>query len=420
MNTTVDSVDLQRLKPLSHKARASIRADGWMTVWEGAIRSGKTVASLLAWLMYIQNSKEEYFLMSGKTLGSLGKNVIKGDFGLLELARPYAEESRDRYGNSIIIIGNKIIYLVGAPDDSAYMSLKGLTIAGWYADEVATHPESFINEALARTAVSPDRRIFWTLNPTFPSHYIYRNFLDRWEGMPGYRRYHFTLVDNLAMSQERREQLAAQYCGRYRDILIYGLRAAATGAIYDSFDRAKVTYSTPPQESLDHYPRVIACDYGTVNPCVFLECTFSSKRRVYVMREYRWDSRVKMEQKTDAEYVQDMIKFAGKPDDCDAIIVVDPSAVSFITALKAEGFFVKPAKNDVLNGIMKVSSLIGQDRLRIHESCSGLIAEMEGYAWDEKSVSSGVEKPLKIRDHGPDALRYYINTCLTDFDIFNS
>jgi phage terminase large subunit len=124
-----------------------------------------------------------------------------------------------------------------------------------------------------------------------------------------------------------------------------------------------------------------------------------------------------MIQKTDAAYVKDMVGFVGQPDVCDCVIVVDPSAVSFITALQYEGFFVKPANNDVLPGIMKISSLIAQNRLRIHSSCKGLIAEMESYAWDEKSVSSGVEKPLKIRDHGPDALRYYVNTCLSSFEL---
>jgi PBSX family phage terminase len=30
--------------------------------------------------------------------------------------------------------------------------------------------------------------------------------------------------------------------------------------------------------------------------------------------------------------------------------------------------------------------------------------------WDEKAGQRGDEKPLKERDHGPDALRYYINS----------
>lgn len=408
--------EISKLKPLSHKARASIKADGWMTVWEGAIRSGKTVASILAWLMYLKNSNEKVFFMSGKTYGSLIRNVIDGDFGILALGAPDIKITKDRTGSTVLLLGDKKIYLFGASDDGAYMRLKGLTAGGWYADEIATHPESFIVEALSRTAVSTDRRIFWTLNPTFPSHYIYSKFLDRWEGSEGYRRYHFTLDDNLAMTEDRKRELANQFSGRYKSIYILGLRVAATGAIYDNFDRDKIIFSEMP-EDISECQHVIACDYGTVNPCVFLECIFSEDRTVYVLREYRWDSRVKMQQKTDAAYVQDMIKFIGTPDECDSVLIVDPSASSFITALRMEGFFVKPAENDVLNGIMNISSLIGQGRLKIHESCTGLISEMEGYAWDEKSINSGTEKPLKIRDHGPDALRYYVNTCLGSLDI---
>lgn len=406
-----------RLRPLSPKARASIKANGWMTVWEGAIRSGKTVASIIAWLCYLKSSPEKIFFMSGKTYGSLIRNVIDGDFGLLSLGAPDVRITKDRTGSNVIMLADKKIYLFGASDDGAYMRLKGLTAGGWYADEVATHPESFIVEALARTAVSSDRRIFWTLNPTFPSHYIYRNFMDRWEGTPGYRRYHFTLDDNNAMTAERKAELARQYTGRYKSIYILGQRVAATGAIYDNFDRSTIVFSGEPKEDLTDCQKFVACDYGTVNPCVFLECCISENGVIYVLREYRWDSRAKMTQKTDAAYVHDMINFVGEPSVCDHTIIVDPSAVSFITALQVEGFFVKPANNDVLSGIMKLSSIIGKGRLRIHESCTGLIAEMEGYSWDEKCANSGTEKPLKIRDHGPDALRYYVNTCLSSWDI---
>lgn len=409
--------DAEKLKPLSHKARASIKADGWMTVWEGAIRSGKTVASLLAWLVYLTTTDEKVFFMSGKTYGSLIRNVIDGDFGILALGAPFISITKDRTGSSVLVLGDKKVYLFGASDDSAYMRLKGLTAGGWYADEVATHPESFIVEALARTAVSSDRRIFWTLNPTFPSHYIYQKFMNRWEGTEGYRRYHFTLDDNLAMTEERKRQLANQYSGRYKSIYILGLRVAACGAIYDNFERSVATYNGDISSSLRDCQHYIACDYGTVNPCVFLDCVTSEDGIVYVLREFRWDSRARMTQKTDAAYVQDMVRFVGSPESCEAVIIVDPSAVSFINALRSEGFFVKAANNDVLSGIMRISSLIGQNRLKIHESCSGLISEMEGYAWDERSVNNGVEKPLKIRDHGPDALRYYVNTCMSSFDL---
>ncbi len=415
MKTKTASVDIARLKPLSPKAMASVYADGWMTVWEGAIRSGKTVASLIAWLRYVQSSPERIFFMTGKTQGSLMRNCITGDFGLLNLAHPYATLTKDEAGASCIKIGRKIIYLFGANDSGAYLLLKGLTAGGWYADEVSSHPENYITEALARTAVSTDRRNFWTLNPCMPSHYIYTKFTDTWEGLPGYRRYHFVLADNNAMPKERRDELARQFHGRYYQMLILGLRVTAEGQVYSDFSCEKCVYHG------NHYVRdtqhYICCDYGSVNPCVFLDCCIDENGIVWVSREYRWDSREKMMQKTDEAYVQDMIKFAGQPGDCDSVIVVDPSAVSFITALSVKGFFVKGANNDVLGGIAKVASLISQNRLRIHESCVGLISELEGYSWDERSVMLGVEKPVKVRDHGPDALRYYVNTCLSSFEL---
>lgn len=411
--------DNNRLKPLSHKARASIKATGWMTVWEGAIRSGKTVASLIAWMLYVARSPENVFIMSGNTLGSIIRNTIVGDFGLLSMF-PAASLTKDRSGTTIIRLANKVIYLFGAHDDSDYKRLKGLTAGGWYADEVATHPESFIVEALARTAVSRDRRIFWTLNPVVPSHYIYTKFTDVWEEQqsPGYLRFHFTLDDNLAMTKERKAELESQYTGRYKAMYILGLRVAAEGVIYDGFNR-NMLYSKIPDDVKFYEQKYVACDYGTINPCVFLECALGSDSRIYVMREYRWDSRKEMAQKTDEQYVEAMHKFIGSPEECEHQIIVDPSASSFITALKIDGYSVIQGKNDVLPGIRRVSSLFGLNRLRIHESCTGLISELELYVWDEKAAQNGDERPLKTNDHAPDALRYYCMTALTVFDLAN-
>lgn len=408
-----------KLKPLSNKAIAAICSKGWMTVWEGAIRSGKTVSSLIAWANYVTRSKEKIFFMSGKTLGSLMRNAIDGEFGFLSLISPHGVITKDRAGTTIIRIGDKTIYLFGAVDDSSFERLKGLTAGGWYADEVATHPKSFIVEALARSAVSTDRRNFWTLNPTIPTHYIYSDFLDKWEGLDGYIRFHFVLDDNLAMSEERKAELAKQYTGRYYALYILGLRTVVEGQIYSEFTQERCVYSTT-NESFDNCSRFICCDYGSVNPCVFLECCLSESGIIYVMREYRWDSRKEMAQKTDASYVEDMISFIGEPSTADAIIVVDPSAASFILALQNAGYYVKGANNDVLPGIAKVASLISQNRLKIHESCTGLINEMMSYAWDEKAAEHGIERPIKVRDHGPDALRYFVNTCLTKYDLYDN
>jgi len=45
----------------------------------------------------------------------------------------------------------------------------------------------------------------------------------------------------------------------------------------------------------------------------------------------------------------------------------------------------------------------------IHENAKGLQKELSSYVWDEKAQERGEDKPLKMNDHGPDALRYVIN-----------
>ena len=40
------------------------------------------------------------------------------------------------------------------------------------------------------------------------------------------------------------------------------------------------------------------------------------------------------------------------------------------------------------------------------------MGELGSYVWDSKAAALGVERPVKALDHGPDALRYYVNTCV--------
>ncbi|MGW4825734.1 PBSX family phage terminase large subunit, partial [Streptomyces sp. NPDC004227] len=45
-------------------------------------------------------------------------------------------------------------------------------------------------------------------------------------------------------------------------------------------------------------------------------------------------------------------------------------------------------------------------RLKVHSSCRELIAEISGYAWDDRAAEKGEDKPIKAADHSCDALRY--------------
>jgi phage terminase large subunit len=59
---------------------------------------------------------------------------------------------------------------------------------------------------------------------------------------------------------------------------------------------------------------------------------------------------------------------------------------------------------------MRMLNLFEKRRIMINRRCEGLIKELYSMEWDQKKADNGVEAPVKDNDHGPDALRYVINS----------
>lgn len=399
----------------NQKAINSIAYTGYLNVWEGAVRSSKTVCSIVSFIGYVLESKNNVFIMSGKTISTLYRNCIGGEFGALGLFGNQIRYFTDTTGSKVLEIRGfdnqiKRIYCFGAHDESSFQTLRGLTAAGWYADEVNLHPKSFIDEAFRRTIVSDERKHFWTLNPDNPYHFIYTDYIDLYmeKKLKGFYLWFFTLDDNPSLSDERKEELKNQYSGIFYKRYILGLRCIAEGAIYDMFDSENIYKdSNKPDFSSRKFARYIAMDYGTTNPCVFLEI-YDDGEIAYIEREYFYDSRKQMKQKTDEEYCDDFMEFNKGKRDGEAIL--DPSAESFAVALKKRGNFVTNANNEVENGIRRVSTMIGRKTIKVNEKCVNTIRELSTYAWDEKKSEKGVEEPVKQNDHTCDAIRYFVNT----------
>ena len=99
--------------------------------------------------------------------------------------------------------------------------------------------------------------------------------------------------------------------------------------------------------------RIIAIDYGTTNPMVFLEI-YDDGKLFWVTREYYWDSAVEMRQKTDAEYADDssssLVREIRK-------VLIDPSAASFKAEMLKRGIWYVDADNEVNEGI-RITSMV--------------------------------------------------------------
>lgn len=382
---------------------------------DGAIRSGKTLSMSLSFVMWAMDTFNGYnFAMCGKSIGSLRRNVVT-TLKLMLRSRGYQVE--DKRADNMLIVRRggteNLFYLFGGKDESSQDLVQGVTLAGVFFDEVALMPESFVNQATGRCSVDGSK--FWfNCNPANPLHWFKVNWIDAVRHEDESRRknllyLHFTMDDNLSLTDEIKARYKGLYSGVFYDRYILGQWAAADGLIYDMFTKANVITDADVPIGMVNHPatrRYIAIDYGTRNATAFLGI-YDDGQHIWVLDEYYYSGRDKMKQKTDGEYADDLIAFGG-----DAVIynILDPSALSFKTELRKRGLRVKDADNEKLDGIRVTSALFATGKLLIHERCKNLIAELQGYVWDEKAAERGIEQPIDINNHAVDALRYFCKT----------
>lgn len=387
-------LDLQKGKQLDSILDSTAR----INVWQGSVSSGKTISSLIRWVEFCTNGAKGNLLMVGKTERTLKRNVIDVLGELMDGSGSLIT----RTGSGEIQIGNRTIYIVGANDERAEAKIRGLTLAGAYGDEVTLWSESFFNMLLSRLRV-PNAQVFLTTNPDSPNHWLKKKFLDR-EDELDIKNFAFELNDNHTLDPKYVTSLKAEYSPAsslwYRRF-INGEWVMAEGAVYDCFQKdTNVVQELPKMKEY-----WVGIDYGTTNPFCALLIGEGVDEKLYVIKEYYYDSAVGQKQLSDAEYSRELKTFLDGYDI--KRMYIDPSAASFITQLwRDDHLGVAKANNAVNDGIRVVYNLLGSRKLLIHNSCTKLIEELESYVWDVKQQERGEDKPLKRNDHAVDALRY--------------
>lgn len=410
-------IDLDRATAvLSPKQITSIAeaAKARISIWAGAVRSGKTIASLLAFLLAVAVAPDHgLIIVAGKTLQTIERNVIEPlqDHSLFG---PLAGQTQHTRGSNVAVILGRTVHLIGANDVRSEGRLRGLTACLAYVDEATLVPEGFWTQLLARLSV-PGARLLATTNPDGPAHWLRANYLLRAPQL-NLAHWHFTLDDNPALAPEYIAALKAEFVGLWYRRMVLGEWCLAEGAIFDMWDPARhvVPVLPPIQRWIG-----MGVDYGTTNPFAALILGLGTDRRLYLTHEWRWDSKVQRRQLTDVEYSREVRGWlAGLPHPHHPQVVgirpmwtvVDPSAASFIAQLWQDGLTPAQGDNAVLDGIRTVASLLGQDRLKVHSACTGFINEIPGYSWDPDKAAKGEDAPIKADDHSLDAGRYVVKT----------
>lgn len=221
-----------------------------MSVGEGAVRAGKTIDNCIIASMYLETCEDKIHLASGSSLPNAKLNI--GDcngFGLEHLFAGRCKWGKYKSNEALYIktkTGEKIVIFAGGGKADSYKKILGNSYGLWIATEINEHYDSddsrtsFIKVAFARQLASKNRKVLWDLNPSSPNHKIYKDYIDKYQKdglIGGYNYGHFTIRDNLSVSEQQYNAIMSQYDPNTiwfkRDIL--GQRCVAEGLIYKDF-----------------------------------------------------------------------------------------------------------------------------------------------------------------------------------------
>lgn len=395
----------------SDKQKSYIRhSTAKMNIATGSVRSGKTIACSVRWIDFLLNGPQADYVMLGKSLGTLKRNVINDLFDILGKSQA---RWVDRQQGEMILLGRRV-YGVGAATEEAEERLRGATFAGAYCDEGNLYPESVWMQLQARLSL-PGATTFVNCNPDSPYHWFYKKviknpYLDK-------KIWQFNMDDNLSLTEDYRKQLRASYSGVFKKRFIDGIWCVAEGKIYDSFDPQKHCIDTLaeiekiPLASRHYY---VGCDQGTSVTCSWsMMCRNRQTGINYKIAEYYYEAR-ENKQKDDLAYFKDFVTFTNtwvpKEYLSNLAIYGDPAASSWDAMLTRHGYNYRHANNDVKEGIRFVLGLLNTGKYFIDRRCVKTIEEYDNYSWDEKAQEKGEDKPKKFFDHSCDSDRYALYT----------
>lgn len=401
-----------KIKPFSQKQRTVL--SWWHNnsslcgydaiICDGAVRSGKTFCMALSFVLWsFYGFANSDFALCGKTIRSLRRNMVTP---VIPILNSLGFECEEKLSQNILLVSYGSVtnrfYLFGGKDESSASLIQGMTLSGVLFDEVALMPRSFVEQAMARCSVANSR--FWfNCNPEHPEHWFYLEWIKKSRDKNALYL-HFTMDDNPSLTDKVKRRYEKLYSGVFYERFVKGRWVAVYGAVYP-FMADEDMYCQTPKGEFSEY--AVSCDYGTVNPSSF--GLWGRQNGVwYRIDEYYFNSRTEGYQKTDEEHYTALCRLAGGRNI--KKIVVDPSAASFIETIRRHGkYTVVPAKNNVIDGIRRVSQALRDGSVKICKNCKDSKREFALYRWDGKKHD---DSPVKENDHAMDDIRYFVTTII--------
>lgn len=361
----------------------------------------------MAYCSILEKHPSKIHLIAGVSTSTARLNILDCDgYGMMNFfegrCRLGQYQNRDcLYVNAPA--GEKIVLVSGGGKDRDERLIKGNTYGTAYITEANECHPNFIQEVFDRTISSPDRKVFHDLNPKAQGHWYYdilkfHEEQQRLDPAYGYNYGHFTIADNMSVSDEQLRRILKTYdkstVWYARDIL--GQRKAAEGLIYQYFANHTDEFliDTPLKWCEENRQRIttvmIGVDFGGTGSANKFQATGITNRGTVLAldEEYiKWEIDPDALNREFSTFVQRVSAVYGdsvtRADSAEQILIRGFRHTVERDRLRTT---VKNAiKMEINDRIRLVLLLMAQKRLYISRKCEHLIDALQTAVYDPKS-----------------------------------
>lgn len=438
---------------LSPKYKAFLRCDAPVEFLEGTTAAGKTTVGIFKFILKCAESPKKIHILSGLDLGTIEKNIINKDLGILDdfgQLTEYNAKGKGQYSLPHIVLhtsgGDKIIYVLGYDNKARWKKALGGQYGCLYIDEINIANMEYVREASMRCDY-----LMATLNPDDPSLPVYKEYINcsrplpQWESetpteilnmlseepKPGWVHWFFSFAHNYGLSKEKIEQIKRNVpkgTKLYKNKIL-GLRGRATGLVFSNFERSRhvmreadlrrhLMLQTAYGQNGEHFVQFSAgldTAYSQQSPDTIAMSFISitNRGRLFLLDEQVFNN---ADLRTPIAPSDTAVEFAQFLDRCKNnwglarnvfIDSADQATITELNKYKRENgciYIFNPAwkKMKIIDRINLQLGWFAQDKLVVLDQCTDYISELELYSWKEDKDN----EPEDGHDHMINSVQY--------------
>lgn len=423
---------------LSPKYKAFLRHDANVEFLEGTTYAGKTTVGVVKFMLKVADSKKKLHILSGLDLGTIEKNIINKDLGIIDIFGALVQYNASGKGqHSLPHIsyqtpkGEKIVYILGYDNKARWKKALGGQYGCLYIDEINIADMEYVREASMRCDY-----LLATLNPDDPSLPIYDEYINHSRPLPEYENdapqeinnmlnkepkpdwvhWFFSFADNLALTEEKKAQIIGNVpigTKLYKN-KIQGLRGRSTGLIFALEDRHVITLKRAKEFNFVRFSCGVDTSYSRTSEdtFAFIFGGITKCRKWITLAERIYNNKdltVPLTPSDIPPLLVDFLEQCRKDYGFSKNIFIDSADQGTILECqkykRANGsvYNFNPAwkKTKIIDRINLQCGWMAHDDFLIVKSCKGSIRELNLYSWKENK-----DEPEDRNDHTVNACQY--------------